>query len=267
MASSSCPEPRWPRLINPQPQWPRPQQPGPTGARPQQSQPRGPAHTRPACPPSHPAGDCGVPQRLAHEVAQQRVGAQEAQADVGGFGEVTQQRRVGEVHSTWAAVHQGHHDLRMYADQAGAWCRHSPPGRMPRAVPPGPPRHSPEVRAHLAILQRYDPRVLGAADDVVVLRDALQRPRSKPFQAVPLGGCGNAEGERAALWGSPRRRQYPAALRALSSGSPMVSASRKHQPECRIATHPRDFVEQSVEHIAASSRGRVRTQGAAAPRL
>ena len=40
---------------------------------------------------SHPAGDGGVPQRLAHEVAQQRVCAQEAQTDVGSFGEVTQQ--------------------------------------------------------------------------------------------------------------------------------------------------------------------------------
>lgn len=98
-----------------------------------------------------PAGDRGVPQRLAHEVAQQRVGAQEAQADVGGFGEVTQQRRVGEVHSTWAPVHQGHHDL--------------------------------------AVLQRHNPGVLGAADDIVVLRDALQRPQPEPFQAVPLGGC------------------------------------------------------------------------------
>lgn len=36
-----------------------------------------------------PAGDGGVPQRLAHKVAQERVGSQKPQADVGGLGEVS----------------------------------------------------------------------------------------------------------------------------------------------------------------------------------
>lgn len=60
----------------------------------------------------HPAGDGGVAQRLAHQVAQQRVGPQEAKPDVGGLGELPQHGRVGEIHRPGTAVHQGHHDLR-----------------------------------------------------------------------------------------------------------------------------------------------------------
>lgn len=41
---------------------------------------------------SHPAGDCGVAERLAHQVSQQRVGSQEAEPDVGGLGELPQHR-------------------------------------------------------------------------------------------------------------------------------------------------------------------------------
>lgn len=61
---------------------------------------------------SHPAGHCGVTQRFAHQVSQQRVGPQEAQPDVGGLGKIPQHRGVGEVHCPRATVHQGHYDLR-----------------------------------------------------------------------------------------------------------------------------------------------------------
>lgn len=43
---------------------------------------------------SHPASNGGVSQGFTHQVAQQGVGSQETQTDVGGFGEVTENRRV-----------------------------------------------------------------------------------------------------------------------------------------------------------------------------
>lgn len=55
--------------------------------------------------------DRGVSQGFAHQVPQQRVGAQEAQANVGGLGELPQNRRVREVHSARTSIHQRHHDL------------------------------------------------------------------------------------------------------------------------------------------------------------
>lgn len=66
----------------------------------------------PMAPPAHPAGDRGVPQRFGHEVPEQCVGAQEAEANVGGFGEIPQPRRVGEIHGTWTPVHQRHDNLQ-----------------------------------------------------------------------------------------------------------------------------------------------------------
>lgn len=60
---------------------------------------------------SHPACDRGVPQRLPHQVSQQRVGSQEAKPDVGGLGELSEDRGVGEVHRSGSTVHQGHYDL------------------------------------------------------------------------------------------------------------------------------------------------------------
>lgn len=41
---------------------------------------------------SHPASDGGVSQGFTHQVAQQGVGSQETQTDVGGFGEVAEDR-------------------------------------------------------------------------------------------------------------------------------------------------------------------------------
>lgn len=46
--------------------------------------------------PAHPPRDGRVPLGLGDQMAQQGVGAKEAQADVGGLGEVLQHRRVGE---------------------------------------------------------------------------------------------------------------------------------------------------------------------------
>lgn len=52
------------------------------------------------------------------------------------------------------------------------------------------PAGTPSVpSAHLAILQGHNPGVLCGTDDVVIPRDALQRPWPKSFKAVPLGGC------------------------------------------------------------------------------
>lgn len=59
----------------------------------------------------HPARDRRIPLGLGDQVAQQRVGAKEVQADVGGLGEVLQHRRVGEPFGAGPAVDQGHHNL------------------------------------------------------------------------------------------------------------------------------------------------------------
>ena len=60
---------------------------------------------------SHPAGDSGVALGLGDQVSQQGAGAEEAQADVGGLGEVPQHRGVGEVAGARPSVDQRHHDL------------------------------------------------------------------------------------------------------------------------------------------------------------
>lgn len=44
-------------------------------------------------------------------MSQQGVCPQEAEADVGGLGEVPKHWRIGEVHGPGPAVHQGHHNL------------------------------------------------------------------------------------------------------------------------------------------------------------
>lgn len=59
----------------------------------------------------YPPRDRRVPQSFAHQVPQQSVRLQEAQSDVGGFGEIPQERRVGEVHGSWAPVHQRDNNL------------------------------------------------------------------------------------------------------------------------------------------------------------
>lgn len=60
---------------------------------------------------SYPAGDCGVSQCFAHQVAQQCVGAQKPQADVGSFGEFPQHRWVGKIHGSWSPINQRNHNL------------------------------------------------------------------------------------------------------------------------------------------------------------
>lgn len=63
----------------------------------------------------HPARDGRIPLGLGDQVAQQGVGAEEAQADVGGLGEVLQHRRVGEPFGAGPAVDQRHHNLNKQA--------------------------------------------------------------------------------------------------------------------------------------------------------
>lgn len=60
---------------------------------------------------SHPACDSGVSLRLGYQVSQQRAGAQETQADVGGLCEFPQHRRVREVLGAWSPVDQRDHNL------------------------------------------------------------------------------------------------------------------------------------------------------------
>lgn len=86
----------------------------------------------------HPAGHGGVPLGLGDQVAQQGVGAKEAQADVGGLGEVLQHRRVAEPFGAGPAVDQRHHNLNKQAfiwqeagvcgrvERSGGRCRTSP---------------------------------------------------------------------------------------------------------------------------------------------
>lgn len=83
---------------------------------------------------AHPARDGRVPLGLGDELAQQGVGAEEAQADVGGLGEVLQHRRVGEAFGARPAVDQRHHNLKTDAGgrfvfargTVGGWCCTSP---------------------------------------------------------------------------------------------------------------------------------------------
>ena len=59
----------------------------------------------------HPACDGGISLGLGDQVAQQGVGAEKAQANVGGLCEVLQHWRVGEVFGPWPTVDQRHHNL------------------------------------------------------------------------------------------------------------------------------------------------------------
>lgn len=59
----------------------------------------------------YPACDRGISLGLGDQVTEQGAGAQEAQADVGGLGEVSQHRRVGEVFGARPTVDQRHHNL------------------------------------------------------------------------------------------------------------------------------------------------------------
>ena len=114
----------------------------------------------------------------------------------------------------------------------------------PHPLPAPPPRRP----AHLAILQGHDPRILGAAHDVVVPRDALQCPRPKPLQAVPLGGCGNrrrvrAQGSREALGGGPTAApgcpacpDFPGASRPQPGGSINLEAGTPPTREVLLTT-------------------------------
>lgn len=63
------------------------------------------------CFPPYPAGDSRVSQCFAHQVAQQCVGSQETQADVGSFGEFPQHGRVGKIHGSRTPINQRHHNL------------------------------------------------------------------------------------------------------------------------------------------------------------
>lgn len=61
---------------------------------------------------SHPACDGGVSLGLGDQVAQQGVGAEKTQADVGGLRKVSQHWRVGEVFGPWTTVDQRNHNLK-----------------------------------------------------------------------------------------------------------------------------------------------------------
>lgn len=67
---------------------------------------------------SHPPGYGGVPQGLSHQVSKQGVGLQEAQSDVGGFGEIPQERGIGEVHGSRASIYQRNYNLQDRREEA-----------------------------------------------------------------------------------------------------------------------------------------------------
>lgn len=60
---------------------------------------------------SHPACDSGVSLGLGDKVAEQSVGAEEVQADIGSLGKVLQHWWVGKVFGPRAAIDQRHHNL------------------------------------------------------------------------------------------------------------------------------------------------------------
>lgn len=60
---------------------------------------------------SHPACNGGVSLRLGDEVAEQGVGAEEVQADIGSLCKVSQRRWVGKVFGPRTAIDKGYHNL------------------------------------------------------------------------------------------------------------------------------------------------------------
>lgn len=96
-----------------------------------------------------PPGYGGVPQGLSHQVSKQGVGLQEAQSDVGGFGEIPQERGIGEVHGSRASIYQRNYNL--------------------------------------SILQRYNAGILGGADGIVIFGDPFHILQTKLFYAISLG--------------------------------------------------------------------------------
>lgn len=87
---------------------------------------------------AHPARDGRIPLGLGDEVAQQGVGAKEAEADVGGLGEVLQHRRVGEAFGARPAVDQRHHNLKTDAGGRFVFARAQPEdGAVPLRSPAG----------------------------------------------------------------------------------------------------------------------------------
>lgn len=95
-----------------------------------------------------PACDSGVPLGLGDEVPQQSAGPEEVQADVGGFGEISQHWRIAEVLRARATVDQRHHNL--------------------------------------SVLQWDSFRVLCGADLVVISNYASIRLFAKPLNALPF---------------------------------------------------------------------------------
>lgn len=89
-------------------------------------------------------------------MSQQRVGAKEAQADVGGLGEVLQHRRVGEPFGAGPAVDQRHHNLNKhtFTSQEAGVCV---------CV-----KHRRGTLSYLSVLQGDDARVFCGADLVIV---------------------------------------------------------------------------------------------------
>ena len=61
---------------------------------------------------SYPPSNSVVPSSDGHEVTEQGVGTQEAQADVGGLGPFLKDFGEGEIHGAWTSVHQRHHNLK-----------------------------------------------------------------------------------------------------------------------------------------------------------
>lgn len=136
---------------------------------------------------THPACDSGVPLGLGDEVPQQSAGPEEVQADVGGFGEISQHWRIAEVLRARATVDQRHHNL----DNNTTSLRHKYPHQSTEvvvfwyisqdsAIP------IPNSVSHLSVLQWDSFRVLCGADLVVISNYASIRLFAKPLNALPF---------------------------------------------------------------------------------
>lgn len=113
-------------------------------------------------------------------MTQQRVGPEKPQTDVGGLGELPQDRRVREVHGTWPPVYERHYDLKNVIDDHTSDDRKYPKKsylNVGACVC---------VCVYLSVLQRNYTRVFCGADDVIVMVDTLDGPLTKPLDTVSL---------------------------------------------------------------------------------
>lgn len=115
---------------------------------------------------SHPACNGGVSLGLGDEVAEQGVGAEEVQADIGSLCKVLQRRWVGKVFGPRTAVDKGYHNLNNTNLQSiyNAYYNIKLFGLLQQKK-----GERNTFLFYLSILQRDDPRVFCDAELVVII--------------------------------------------------------------------------------------------------